>query len=402
MPLFQVIVGIASYTMNRMVSTDSNSKQRNQLHRMRTGSIIFFTIAALNFPAFSGDIKHRFIAIDESRDSLVYTDENNPTTNWSVHIPKGRDFQLVGNNRVMICRSNGFDEYDLSNGKSVRSLSPSGISSVESCRRLPDGRTLLAVDGVTVYTIDTSGKVARTVAIANMGTFRTMRITAQNTWLLGSGADLVETDTNGVLIKRITVAGANNMYMAVRRPDGSMIADGGYACYIRFLKANGDTIKTIGGLPGPTGYRYNFFAGFQILANGHFVVSNWQGHGFNDGASGIGLIEFDTTGAIAWSWMDHARVSSLHAVIVLDGLNTAVINDDREGVIGPIKGATKTGYNRNAGHPSITVSSANVSAIPVTLAGRVVQRNNAPGHAGSTPVVSGRAAHRSAMQRESE
>lgn len=288
-----------------------------------------------------GDIKHRFLVLDESRDSLVYIDENDSSADWSVPVPASeRDVQLVGRNRVMVSRSDGFDEYDITTGAKVRSQSPAGVSGVQSCRRLPDGSTLLAAEGITIWKADSSGTVLRTISIPGMSTFRTMRISARGTFLLGSGADLVETDTNGLVIRRITVSGANNMYQALRLSDGTIYASAGYGSFIAKLDSSGNVLARFGGLPGPAGYRYYFFSAFQTLTNSNIVVTNWQGHGYNDGANGIGLIEFDTAGAIAWSWMDHRRVSSLHGVLVLDSVNTAVLNDDRNGVLAPVEDST--------------------------------------------------------------
>lgn len=210
---------------------------------------------------------------------------------------------------------------------------------MQSCRRLPNGKTLVAGEGINIWTVDTAGTVVKTVNIAGMSTFRCMRTTAQGTNLLGSGGELLETDTNGTILKRAAIPNANSMYQAVCLPDRRIIVSGGYGKFVAILDTAWTIKKSFGGQSSPTGYNYNFFAGFQVLQNSHVVVTNWQGHGYNDGANGIGLIEYDTAGAIVWHWMDHARVSSLHSVIVLDSLNTAVLNDDRNGKIEPL-GAT--------------------------------------------------------------
>jgi hypothetical protein len=316
-------------------------------------SFSILTMFALVSYCSAQTIKHKFIAIDESRDSLVFTDENNPSTNWSVKIEKSRDIQLVGNNRVMISNGNGYAEYDLTTHLKVRDLKPAGTGSVESCRRLPNGRTLLVAEGITIWTVDSAGVIKKTVNIPNMNTFRCMRITAQNTYLLGSGGELVETDTNGTILKRSSISGANSMYMAVRMPDKRTFLSGGYGQFVAILDSAWTVKKRIGGT-SPVGYNYDFFAGFQVLSNGHIVVTNWQGHGFNDGANGIGLIEYDTSGAIVWSWMDHARVSSLHAVIILDGLNSALLHDERNGIMGPVGGqvGVRPENKRRTGSPA--------------------------------------------------
>ena len=50
-------------------------------------------------------------------------------------------------------------------------------------------------------------------------------------------------------------------------------------------------------------------------------------------ASGAGQPD----GKIVWQWHDAGRAGSLHGVIVLDDLDTAVLNDDVSSVLGPVK-----------------------------------------------------------------
>lgn len=314
---------------------------------------------ATMLPCHAQTIQHSFLAIDESRDSLVYIDENNPSAHWAISIPKSRGIQLVGQNRVMISQPNGFIEYDLTTKQKVRTVALSSLSGVESVRRLADGRTICAAAGVKVYTISPAGTLTKTVTIANSsGTFRSIRLTTSATYLVGSGDDLIEADTTGKVVKR--VAGAtgqaeSEIYQAVRLPNKKIVLTSGYAQFVDILDSNWSLIKAIGGPNDPAICDYNFFAGFQVLKNGHIVVSNWQGHGYTDGNGKCsGLIEFDTSGARVWKWMDQTRVSSLHAVIILDSLNTALLNDDVNGILGPVGGVTnagETGFGRPARQP---------------------------------------------------
>jgi hypothetical protein len=100
-------------------------------------------------------------------------------------------------------------------------------------------------------------------------------------------------------------------------------------------------LTTIGGKAQPEAatIKPNFYAGFQILPNGHFVVTNWEGHGSGNGSTGVQLLEYDTSGVCVWKWKQDSNstlVSSLHGVIVLDGLDTTKLNDDVNGVLAPV------------------------------------------------------------------
>jgi hypothetical protein len=39
---------------------------------------------------------------------------------------------------------------------------------------------------------------------------------------------------------------------------------------------------------------------------------------------------------VVWQWSDAARISSLQGVLVLDGLDVAVLHDERSGVMAPL------------------------------------------------------------------
>jgi hypothetical protein len=73
------------------------------------------------------------------------------------------------------------------------------------------------------------------------------------------------------------------------------------------------------------------------LPNGHFVVTNWEGHGGGNGSKGLQLLEYDASGLLVWKWkQDPNLVSSLHGVIVLDGLDTTKLHDEVNGVLAPV------------------------------------------------------------------
>ena len=56
----------------------------------------------------------------------------------------------------------GFTEYDLTTRQKVRDIRPQGVSAVQSARRLPNGNTLLAAEGISVWI---QGGVVRRVLI---------------------------------------------------------------------------------------------------------------------------------------------------------------------------------------------------------------------------------------------
>jgi hypothetical protein len=85
----------------------------------------------------------------------------------------------------------------------------------------------------------------------------------------------------------------------------------------------------------PEKVRPFFYAMFQLLPDGNIVLANWQGHGPGFGNSGVQLLEFNSTGEIVWTWSKAELISSLQGVLVLDGLDTTKLHDERNGIMQP-------------------------------------------------------------------
>ncbi len=116
-----------------------------------------------------------------------------------------------------------------------------------------------------------------------------------------------------------------------------MLVASGYGASLLELDVDGKVLNTFGGTKAEEAKElgYRFFAGFQVLKNGDIVVSNWTGHGANDSAKGTQLVQFDSTGKAIWKWHDPTLAGSLHGVIILDDLDTNILNDDITSVLGP-------------------------------------------------------------------
>ncbi len=118
--------------------------------------------------------------------------------------------------------------------------------------------------------------------------------------------------------------------------NGQTIVSTGYSKNFQLFSAEGSLITTI---TGPDEVNPSFFAGFQIVANGNYVVTNWQGHGPKFGASGTQVLEYSPDGKLVWSWkQDPEKFSSLQGVIVLDGLNTNFLHvENADGILAPVE-----------------------------------------------------------------
>ena len=317
-------------------------------------------------PARAQPIRHQFLAIDEGLGNLMRVDESNPKNNWLVHISQQhpRDMQLEGGERLLISHDRGYSEYDIAKGKLLKDVS--SFHDVSSVRRLPNGHILIVgVDfdrekknrgdsplgdptgrHVVFGEYDANDQpVHRTVYVGDYA--RLVRETAKGTYLCSENTMFREGDQDGNWIKEFPVEGFTHAWMALRLPNGNTLMSSGYgttlqkgSAFMVEVDPDGKIVRRFGAAGDvPAAVHPYFYAMFQLLPNGDIVVANWQGHFAGHNFDGEQIVEFNPKGEIVWHWGDQAFVSSIQGVLVLDGLNTAVLQDERNGVMEPLNPA---------------------------------------------------------------
>ncbi len=284
----------------------------------------------------------RFILRDEGLSRLTYVDLGSPGNGWSVVVPAGRDLQLIGDERVLIGTENGLEERSLADGSKLGELSQFG--GTVGAQRLADGRNLLVgVDwqnqsGITLVLADDDGNVTGTINYPGYGYVRLVRPTASGTYLVTADTQVFEGDLDGNIVWQATITGHDepHAWTALRLADGNTVVATGYAASLQVFSPDEQLVDTF---TGPSQVNPYFYSGLQVLDNGHFLVANWQGHGEGFGTSGQQLVEYDAAGNFVWAWQqDAALVSSLQAVVALDGLDTSrlhVIGDNGQWIAAP-------------------------------------------------------------------
>ncbi len=291
----------------------------------------------------------KLLLVDEGNRRVLLMDMQSPSAAvWSREIKDSakygdglRDIQLVGGDRVAVSVAKGYVELDLKTGEIKKEMTK--FTGVESLRRLPNGNTILGGNfdgGATLQELDASdAPVTGRKVTFNLQNLRLFRRTPQGTFLLGVGAKLVEVNWDKQIVWEANIDGGNYVYMGLRL-DKNIAVTSGYGSAIQIIEPTGkNLVSTIGGKSqaDAASIAPNFYAGFQILSNGHYVVTNWQGHNGGNGDKGIQLLEYDAAGTVVWKWKQDAKlVSSLHHVLVLDGLDTTKLHDDVNGVLAPV------------------------------------------------------------------
>ena len=304
-----------------------------------TLACLFLTASALFAKAEADSvIKHRFLAVDESRGQLVFVDQQNPSQNWAIKLPvKARDSQLIGNHQVLLSGNDGYYIYDLNTRALVKELHDPKYKDSASVRRLANGHTFIACNhgGITVYELGADDTLISTASFPTLSTLRLMRFSPSKTLLMGANANLaVEADMTGKILNQFPLpAPAKHVYQVLRLANGNLLASGGYGHFLAEIDPSGKVTKRNDGAGASPEINPHFWSNFQILKNGHIVQCNWTGHGAQDSSKGAQLVEFDAAGKVVWSWHDAQLAGTIHGVIILDDLNPEVLNDDLSGIL---------------------------------------------------------------------
>ncbi len=284
----------------------------------------------------------RLLLRDEGLSQLSYVDLANTTNNWYVPVPPGRDMQLVGRERVLIGTGTGYEEREIKTGKKIFEVT--SFPGTLSARRLKNGNTLLAgvgwhgKKGIGLVEVNKAGTIERIINYPTYNYVRLVRETLSGNFLITTGTTVFEANKEGNIVWNANITGVDkpNAWQALRLANGQTIVSSGYSKNFQVFSSEGSLITTI---TGPKEVNPNFFAGFQIVGNGNYVVTNWQGHGAKFGTSGTQVLEYSPDGKLVWSWkQDAEKFSSIQGVIVLDGLNTSFLHvENASGILTPVK-----------------------------------------------------------------
>ncbi len=281
-------------------------------------------LALLVLTAYSNDaaIHHRFMAVDESRSQLHLVDQRNPVKNWTVKLhQRSRDIQRLDDNSVLVTNSRGYNVYAIDTGKLLRKFRSNQLRGMNTGRMRADGRFVGGCNrnGLTFVELDKDGTLLRQVEFSQLKTVRLMRLSSRDTLLFGANNEVIEASWAGKILRRHKLDKVRHIYEVRELEDGKLLVATGYGKSLVVLDSAGKIVKRYDDQPDRVFYK--FFAGMQLLPNGHIVVCNWTGHGADDSRKGPQLLEFDVEGKLVWRWHDPERAGTLHGVLILDSFD---------------------------------------------------------------------------------
>jgi hypothetical protein len=264
------------------------------------------------------------ILYDDSNGRLMYVNNAKPGANWISNSGMGRDLQIVGTGRVMLGKFDGWDEYRLSDG--VKVAGQHGFAGTEDAYRLTDGNTMLAsVSGgsIVLKMVNPSGQVQSQITYKGFSYVRLVRPTSTGSYLVTADTVVFEGDDQGTILWRVSPAGANHAWKAMRLANGNTAISTGYGASVVIYDHAGHLVQTIGG-PGQLSAAQIapwFYADFHVMPNGtYFIVNSQADRTMNNS---VQLLEYDASnGALVWQQKQPSGVRSLEEGIVLDGLDT--------------------------------------------------------------------------------
>lgn len=269
---------------------------------------------------------------NDAEGQLLYVNNASPSMNWKVNSGTGRDLQLVGSGRVMLGKSSGWDEYQLSNG--MRAGGVSSLSGIQAAHRLADGTTLVASisgGGILLRMANSTGAVQRMINFPGYTYVRCVRPTKTGTFLVTADTKVFEGNADGKVIWEVTIPGSGrHVWKALRLANGNTAVATGYDKSLRIYSPQQTLLQTI---TAPADVVPKFFADFRVMPNGNYFVVNSQAD--HSDARSIQLLEFSPAGALVWQQKQPEGVGSLEAAIVLDNVDTSKLQVETEGMLAP-------------------------------------------------------------------
>lgn len=290
--------------------------------------------------SYSVSIKHKLYMVDNGLNKLLFLNQKDPSTSWTIPIPSGsRDLQLIGASKILVSHGNGAAEYDRTTG--AKGWSISTYSGVTTAQRLPNGNTMIGWSmpatattpaKVLLSEVNSGGTEVSKVTVNNVTTFRlARRLSNGNTLLTGDLNGnmrfmVFEVDSSGTIVWQQLLYGgkgyvatrlANGETRASMAPVGALYEPGKDDNKVLQLSTTGSVIRYWGGMIEHPNAELRKFSGFSVVpGNGNIVVANWLG----DGNIGTGphAVEFDTNNKLVWSWKDFSAAQTVTNLLVVE------------------------------------------------------------------------------------
>jgi hypothetical protein len=226
-----------------------------------------------------------------------------------------RSIEVVFNPRaknqksVLVSLNKGYGEFDLVDGAPVGRVA--NFAGVRGAWRMPDGNTMLAMGDKLVLVSQTGSQILSfPLPVADAANSTINRNPVDGTfWIIGANA-LYQLGPDARTIQ--WMASGVGGTAAWPRPGGGAFVTTGRSATLLEIDGDGRVVSTVGDkVLYP---ELDFFAGFQPLPNGNFLIANWLGHAVTP-ADRPHLVELTSKNQLVWKWgaqMDARQIMNLY------------------------------------------------------------------------------------------
>lgn len=284
-------------------------------------TILFFCLLNISALQSSQNNRHIFVCTDYSQGKVFVINEQNGVT-WEYPAKNCNDIWVLKNGNLLFNDGNTVKEV---NREKQLVWQYQSDSDIYACQRLANGNTFIGeCTAGRLIEVNTKGQLVRSITLPEAGEkastafMRNARKLDNGHYLVAHyGMDKVcEYDSDGEIVWELPVTGGP--HSVVRLPNGNTLVScsdhHGDAGIIEFNSQKQIVWKVSSNeLPGIS---LKFVAGFQRLANGNTVFTNWLGH--NHLGESAQAIEVTHDKKVVWKYDLHDRVKTMSSIFLLD------------------------------------------------------------------------------------
>lgn len=270
----------------------------------------------------SKPVRHHFACADYSQ-GKVFIVAPDGKVEWEYDAPSCNDLWVLPGGNLLFNTGHGIKE--VTREKKVV-FSYESKSEIYACQRLANGNTFIGeCNNGRLIEVEPGGKIANELRLLPEGQdgghayMRNARKLANGNILVAHYGDqkVIEYNPQGKTV--MTIPAPGGPHSAVRLPSGNtliacgdMVPDG---AHIIEVDKKGKTVWSVSSSDLPD-ISLKFLAGFQRLANGNTIISNWLGHGQFGKAPH--LIELTQDKKVVWTFADHQTMKTISSIQLLD------------------------------------------------------------------------------------
>jgi len=269
----------------------------------------------------------RFVAGDYSGKKIALV-EADGSISWQHAAPDCNDLWIMPGGSILFTTGHGVKEVEYRTGKVL--FEYNSKSEIYAVQRLAEGTTFVGeCNSGRLLTVDAAGGIIKTVNLLPEGKdgghayYRNARVLKSGNYLVAhyGAKEVIEYSPEGKVLWQVKTPGGP--HSTCRLANGhTMVScgDNGTPALVEY-NPQGEVVWQLSNAD-LEGAPLKFLTGFQMLPNGHVLISNWLGHGKFGTAPH--LLEITREKKVVWTYADHTAFRAVASVQVMHADGTPV------------------------------------------------------------------------------